>query len=81
MAGSYHGLASGRTWKRAASSDSGAGWADRETGEPILFEPHKRPGEWRACGRFDSGAQEDLNRLTMVAFWDKHKREWVDTRN
>lgn len=52
-------------------------WGDRTTGEPIeVFDP-KRPGKWIECKKDHPAAREDLNRLSLVAVWDKQKRSWV----
>lgn len=51
-------------------------WANRKTGEPMEFDL-KTPGKWVECAKDHPAAGEDLNRLPVVASWDKVKRKWV----
>jgi len=51
-------------------------WVDRETGEPIHFELHRR-GRWQACGEDDDGARPDLSRLhPPYAYWNAETGHW-----
>lgn len=56
-------------------------WGDRQTGEPIEFDPLNRPGRWVPCDKDHPSAREDLNQLYEFAKWDRVQRRWVDDRN
>ena len=50
-------------------------WGALVTGTPIDFDL-KTPGRWVPCAKDHPNAQPDLNRLSAVAIWDKHMRQW-----
>lgn len=53
-------------------------WGSRSTGEPLSYE-NTVPGngKWIPCAKDHPNASEDLNRLHLVATWDKSQRQWV----